>query len=224
MNKIFFLSAAVVALSSCGSIKKTSSGTAGATVTRTRPGTPGNTRFIEGISMTPGDEGPGNPRNANTGYFRAPAEASVNAIMGNIESSTDLQFKYAILLDQPVEYLTNLSLLRFVEDWYGTRYRYGGNTKKGVDCSGFTCNLNTEVFGKSIPRTAQQQFDAAQKIPTEYLQEGDLVFFNTRGGVSHVGVYLANNKFVHASTSSGVVISDLNESYYRSRFVGAGRL
>ncbi|HEY8398082.1 MAG TPA: NlpC/P60 family protein, partial [Flavihumibacter sp.] len=112
----------------------------------------------------------------------------------------------------------------FIEEWWGTRYRYGGNTKQGIDCSAFTCNLASSVFGKQLPRTARQQFDAAQKIPAEYLQEGDLVFFNTRGGISHVGVYLRNNKFVHASTSGGVMISDLNEEYFRKRFVGAGRL
>lgn len=173
--------------------------------------------------MNPGEEGPGHSRHPNTGWFGSP-ESRANGVYGHIENSTELQFKYAILLDQPVEYLTNLSLLQFIEEWWGTRYRYGGNTKQGIDCSAFTCNLASSVFGKQLPRTARQQFDAAQKIPAEYLQEGDLVFFNTRGGISHVGVYLRNNKFVHASTSGGVMISDLNEEYFRKRFVGAGRL
>ncbi|KYP14259.1 MAG: hypothetical protein A1D16_04315 [Flavihumibacter sp. CACIAM 22H1] len=214
----------MVLLAACGSSKQSAGGHSTPTVKRTKPSKPGDSRFIDGISMTPGEEGPGSVNHPNTGWFGSPAEARATGVYGNIENSTALHFKYAIMLDQPVEYLTNLTLLQFIEDWYGTRYRYGGNTKQGVDCSGFTCNLSTAVFGKNLPRTAREQYDAAQKIPTDYLQEGDLVFFNTRGGVSHVGVYLANNKFVHASTSGGVMISDLNEEYYRKRFVGAGRL
>lgn len=224
MNKLIYIAGLGLLLASCGSSKKTSGTGASPTVKRTKPSQPGDPRFIDGISMTPGEEGPGSGSHPNTGWFGSPAESRATGVYGNIENSTDLQFKYAILLDQPVEYLTNLSLLRYIEDWYGTRYRFGGNTKQGIDCSGFTCNLSNSVFGKNLPRTARQQFDAAQKIPTDYLQEGDLVFFNTRGGVSHVGIYLSNNKFVHASTSSGVIISDLNEEYYRKRFVGAGRL
>lgn len=223
MTKIIYIIGAVFLLGGCGSSKSTT-GHSSTTVKRTRPSTTSDKKFIDGISFSPGDEGPSNPKHPNTGWFGAPDEARNTNLYGNIENSTELHFKYAILLDQPVEYLTNLSLLKYIEDWYGTRYRYGGNTKQGVDCSGFTCNLSNSVFGKTLPRTARQQYDAAQKIPVQYLQEGDLVFFNTRGGISHVGIYLANNKFVHASTSSGVIISDLNEEYYRKRFVGAGRL
>ncbi len=214
---------ALLLLAGCGTSKSTQSRSSSPTVKRTKPSVPGDPRFIDGISLNPGEEGPSNPSHPNTGWFGSP-EARASGVYGNIENSTDLHFKYAILLDQPVEYLTNLTLLQFIEDWYGTRYRFGGNTRQGVDCSGFTCNLSNSVFGKTLPRTAREQYDAAQKIPSNYLQEGDLVFFNTRGGVSHVGIYLANNKFVHASTSSGVIISDLNETYYRKRFIGAGRL
>ncbi len=224
MNKIVYIISAAFLLASCGASKTANKTGSAPTVKRTKPSVPGDPRFIDGISMTPGEEGPSDPNHPNTGWFGSPAEARSSGVYGNIENSTELHFKYAVLLNQPVEYLTNLSLLQFIEDWYGTRYRFGGNTKQGVDCSGFTCNLTNSVFGKTLPRTAREQYEAAQKIPVEYLQEGDLVFFNTRGGVSHVGIYLANNKFVHASTSSGVIISDLNEEYYRKRFIGAGRL
>ena len=74
--------------------------------------------------------------------------------------------------------------------------------------------LITTAFGLNLPRTSREQYAASQRVDKEDLREGDLVFFNTSGGVSHVGVYLINNKFVHASTSSGVMISDLNEDYY----------
>lgn len=76
-----------------------------------------------------------------------------------------------------------------------------------------------------LPRVSREQYRISRKISTTELQEGDLVFFNTTGrGVSHVGVYLGNNKFIHASVSKGVMVNDLFENYYLKRFVGAGRI
>ncbi len=218
MKKLAYILTISLLAAACGPLKNT--GSHAPTVKRTRHSSP---KFIENISLTPGESGPGNPAYPNTGSLEGPASGNSSGIYTNIEDVTDLQFKYAILLNETVENLTNLSLLRFIEDWYGTRYRYGGNTRAGIDCSGFTCTMASSVFGKTLPRTSREQYDKSQKIPVDYLQQGDLVFFNTSGGVSHVGIYLTNNKFVHASTSSGVVISDLNEDYYRRRFIGAGR-
>ena len=96
-------------------------------------------------------------------------------------------------------------------------------TQRGVDCSAFTQNLDAAIFNIALPRTAKEQYDACQKISVTEAREGDLVFFNTKGGVSHVGIYLQNNKFVHASSSGGVMISDLNEPYWKKRFLKAGR-
>ena len=78
----------------------------------------------------------------------------------------------------------------------------GGTTKKGIDCSALTSSLLLAVYGFDIPRTARQQYDATEHIDKDELKEGDLVFFNTHGGVSHVGVYLENDYFVHASSST----------------------
>jgi NlpC/P60 family len=141
-----------------------------------------------------------------------------------IENSHSLQFKYSILLNVPVESITNYRLLEFIEEWYGTRYLYGGSTHRGIDCSAFSGTLHAAVFGRTLPRIAQDQFLYSDRISKTRLTEGDLVFFNTRGGISHVGVYLANNKFVHASSSHGVMISDLNDSYYKRTFIAAGRV
>jgi cell wall-associated NlpC family hydrolase len=128
------------------------------------------------------------------------------------------------MLNVAVEELKNYRLLEFIEEWYGTRYVYGGSTKRGIDCSAFSGTLQASVFGRTLPRIAQDQFLYSERISRSRLREGDLVFFNTRGGISHVGVYLANNKFVHASSSHGVMISDLTEAYYSKKFIAAGRV
>ena len=96
--------------------------------------------------------------------------------------------------------------------------------KKGVDCSVFSQFLFAAVYGFSIPRTAREQYNLTTRISRTELKEGDLIFFNTRGGISHVGIYLQNNKFVHASTSGGVTISDIFDEYWARKFVGVGRL
>ncbi|MEJ0107102.1 MAG: NlpC/P60 family protein [Bacteroidota bacterium] len=135
-----------------------------------------------------------------------------------------LQMKYALLLNTQAEEINNLRLFQFVDDWYGTRYCLGGTTKTCIDCSGFVQTFFSTVYGIRIPRTAKEQYGASNKISTRKLKQGDLLFFNTRGGVSHVGIYLQNKKFVHASTNNGVVISDMSEGYYEKRFIGAGRI
>lgn len=145
-------------------------------------------------------------------------------INADIEKSDELQFKYSVYIDVPVELLTDTLLLSFMDEWYGVKYRYGGSTKRGIDCSAFSCEMLSRVFGYQVPRTVREQYQACTLLTKEELREGDLVFFNTKGGISHVGVFLMNNKFVHASSSSGVMISDLNEAYFAKRFLGGGRV
>ena len=140
------------------------------------------------------------------------------------EDLSFLQIKYAVLLNTPAEQVKNTRMFEFIDEWYGTPYRLGGTTKKGIDCSAFTQFLFTSVYSVSIPRTAREQYNLTSRISRTELKEGDLLFFNTRGGVSHVGVYLQNNKFVHASTSGGVMISDVFDEYWARKFVGVGRL
>lgn len=140
-----------------------------------------------------------------------------------IESLSALQYKYAMMMNVDVESLKNVSLLAFIDDWFGTRYRYGGTTKRGIDCSALTGALLLAVYGFNMPRTAREQYHATEHIGKDELEEGDLVFFNTRGGVSHVGVYLENDYFVQAS-SHGVTISSLDDHYYARRFICGGRV
>jgi len=141
-----------------------------------------------------------------------------------LEQASPLQIKYSTLLNTSVEEVKNATMFGFIDEWYGTNYKLGGTTKKGIDCSAFTQFLFASVYAISLPRTAKEQYKMTDRISRTELKEGDLIFFNTRGGVSHVGVYLQNNKFVHAAASGGVKISDLFDEYWVRRFIGVGRL
>ena len=134
--------------------------------------------------------------------------------------------KYASMINVMPNQLSNVMLYSFIDDWYGTRYRMGGTSKKGIDCSAFTQNLYKYVFGLNIVRTACLQFNASQRIKNvSDLKEGDLVFFRVNTSrISHVGVYLNNNYFVHSACSKGVSISSLNNAYWSRFYAGGGRI
>jgi cell wall-associated NlpC family hydrolase len=159
-----------------------------------------------------------------TGAFINTVNRFANTANIATELCTALHFKFAQLLDTDVESITNEPLFAFIEDWWGTRYRYGGTTKRGVDCSAYMGHIFENIYGFKLPRTARMQYAASVKVNYHDLQEGDLVFFNTRGGVSHVGMYLANGYFTHSSSSKGVTINNLSETYYNARFIGGGRI
>ncbi|MFD0713135.1 C40 family peptidase [Paenibacillus sp. GCM10027626] len=111
-----------------------------------------------------------------------------------------------------------------ISDVIGTPYHYGGTTTKGFDCSGFTMYVFKKI-GVSISRTSGSQSKLGKKVAKSDLIPGDLVFFNTSGkGISHVGIYVGDNKFAHSSSSKGVTISGLSDSYYEKRYVTARRV
>ena len=120
----------------------------------------------------------------------------------------------------------NYALYNTVAQWLGTPYRRGGNTMRGTDCSGFVLNVYRSVYGKNLARNSADMLRLnCRSIPMQNLREGNLVFFATNRNsrrVSHVGVYLKDGKFAHASSSRGVIISNLNETYYRQRWVSGG--
>lgn len=193
-------------------------------------------KFIEGIEVKREVAKPAEetdlwavPAKKTTPVAAAPKAEEVNKVnkvnsTAAIEACTPLQFKYAQLMNVEVEAIANTKLYETIEEWWATRYRYGGTTKKGIDCSAFTGTLYNQAFAITLPRTARDQYAQCDKIKREDLQEGDLVFFNTRGGVTHVGVYLGNDCFVHSSTSSGVTISSLTDDYYSRKYIGGGRI
>jgi len=185
-------------------------------------------KFIEDIELRPGTSPDDVYRPVELVRSQELAVATPTIISNefakSLESFSRLQFKYAVLMDREVESISNLPLYGQIEDWWGTRYRYGGVDKNGIDCSAFTGKLLLEVYGLDVPRTAKEQFGLAERINTNDLIEGDLVFFNTRGGVSHVGLYLGDQYFVHSSASNGVTISSLNDDYYSRKFISGGRI
>jgi lipoprotein Spr len=139
--------------------------------------------------------------------------------------SSSLKKKYAEKLGVSESAITNQKLYQFINDWYGVPYKYAGRNKSGIDCSGLASTLYDHVYHKKISPSTKILVDEVKKISDSKLQEGDLVFFNTDSkGPSHVGVYLQNNKFVHASTKKGVMISDMNEPSFKKCYLSAGRV
>jgi lipoprotein Spr len=132
--------------------------------------------------------------------------------------------EYSQKLGIAVPELANPLLIKTISEWLGVPYKFGGNDKKGVDCSGFINKVYPIVYQLNVPRVAAQIQQKATPVTRKGLQEGDLVFFkiNTKE-VGHAGIYLFDDFFVHASTSRGVMISRLEDTYWNKYFVGGGR-
>ena len=141
--------------------------------------------------------------------------------LSDIEKANWLQIKYSLKMDIAVEEIKNIPLLQKIDEWWGTPYVLGGNSKNGVDCSYFTLDVMRDIYKVNLKRTAAEQYEQSVKIEWNNLKEGDLIFFKTEGRrrISHVGIYLANNKFAHASTSQGVTIGDLTDPYWQKRLI-----
>jgi len=122
--------------------------------------------------------------------------------------------------------LTERRLFRQIEAYLGVRYRWGGTSASGMDCSGFVRVVYKNAANLVLPHSSRKMYGRGQHISVSNLQFGDLVFFENieSKGVSHVGIYVGDEKFAHASTSRGVVISSLGEKYYRVRYAGARRV
>ena len=124
-----------------------------------------------------------------------------------------------------VDATSNIKLYKFVYDWIGTPYRFGGNTKKGIDCSAFTKAIYEKVFNTTLLRNSRDIFSMVDPLSKDDLKEGDLVFFKIKSSrITHIGIYLGDRRFAHASSSRGVVISNLDEPYYARHFYRGGRI
>lgn len=118
------------------------------------------------------------------------------------------------------------SLSEHQRHWKGTRYRLGGTSRSGVDCSGFMQITFRDLFGIRLPRTTSEQVKQGTRVSKSELRTGDLVFFKTGRGPNgkHVGVYVKNGQFLHASTKGGVIYSDINSPYWSRTFWQGRRL
>lgn len=118
----------------------------------------------------------------------------------------------------------NAKLYEAIAGWIGTPYRYGGTTKEGVDCSAFVGHIYKEVYGLKLHRVADDMRKDFTLVSRSELSEGDVVFFtNSKGRVSHVGIYLKDDLFAHSSTSRGVIVSRLGDKYWSAHFYKGGK-
>lgn len=132
---------------------------------------------------------------------------------------------FSQIMGVAVSATSNVKLYQFIYDWIGTPYKLGGGTKNGVDCSGFAYQLYDKVFNTVIANNSRNIFSMVNPIDKNELKEGDLVFFKIKSSaISHIGVYIGDNKFAHASSSRGVMISNLNEPYWQRYYYKGGRL
>jgi lipoprotein Spr len=185
--------------------------------------------FLDNISVKPGKVYLKKASDALEAEPILVRQESANRMPDNltdVEKSNWLQLKYSIQMDIAVEEINNIPLLQKIDEWWGTPYALGGSSKRGVDCSYFTLDVMNAIYNTNLKRTAAEQYDQSEKIDWSDLKEGDLIFFKTDGSrsISHVGIYMTNNKFAHASTSQGVTISDLSEPYWQKRLYSLGRV
>ncbi|MEX1063087.1 MAG: NlpC/P60 family protein [Balneolaceae bacterium] len=143
---------------------------------------------------------------ANTGSVTAAGPESAPA--GTSRSLTTVQKK----------------LYQVHEEWRGTPYVLGGSDYNGVDCSSFIQIVFTRHFDVDMPRNTRQQIREGRGVRRNSVRPGDLIFFRTTRRDLHVGIAVNRSEFVHASTSAGVMISDMNERYWASRFLGVRRV
>ncbi|MEZ2717664.1 peptidase P60 [Niallia circulans] len=116
------------------------------------------------------------------------------------------------------------SVVTIAKKYIGTPYKYGGTSPKGFDCSGFV-GYSYKKLGKSLPRTTASMYKKGKKVKKSNLKKGDLIFFKTyKKGASHVGIYIGSNQFIHSSSSKGVKVDKLSNSYWKTKYYGAKRI
>ena len=134
-------------------------------------------------------------------------------------------FIYSNMLGYNITYIINPRLYQNIGEWLGTPYKYSGSKKAGVDCSGLVSVLYKECYNMELEGCASDLFKKSEPIKRSELREGDLVFFKIKKKrISHVGIYLEQNRFVHTSLQNGVIVSNLEDPYYKKYFFKGGRI
>ncbi len=153
-------------------------------------------------------------------YYDEPAFKPITPPSNNNQPSPNNNGGTGIVLNNK----DNEKLYAAVDRWFGTPYLYGGCTTSGIDCSCFVGKVYSEVYGITLHRTAADIQKDVTLIARDKLREGDIVFFtNSNGKVSHVGIYLKDDMFAHSSTSRGVTVSQLSNTYWNAHFYKGGR-
>lgn len=157
---------------------------------------------------------------------KTPAETSAPQKKSKVETETDQPVPVAMDVSSKVENLTSIEkqLQNAFQQWEGTPYRYGGENSNGIDCSAFTQQVYRDFFGTDIPRSTRSQLQEGKGIRRRSIKMGDLIFFKTGRRALHVGISMGNDEFLHASVSSGVMISSISEHYWATRYLGARRV
>jgi lipoprotein Spr len=149
---------------------------------------------------------------------------------GTRDADADLRqlVRAGIILGFDIEQDDPHALYLECASWVGTPYRFGGTTRAGTDCSGLTTNIYRNVYGISLQRNSRKQYEKnCTHVSRKHLQPGDLVFFGSGGraaNINHTGIYLKSDRFLHASSSRGVMVSSLDDRYWKQRWVGGGRV
>lgn len=155
---------------------------------------------------------------SNQGVFLKSTQLKVDKVIYSPTSSSAADYRSDVSRESEG---TN-DMISYAYNFIGIPYVYGANGPNSFDCSGFTRYIYSN-FLINIPRTSQSQYYSGTKVEQENIQQGDLVFFNTDTTLGHVGMYIGNGEFIHASSSKGVTVSSLNDGYYSSRYAGAVR-
>jgi len=165
------------------------------------------------------------PELARTPYPTNPPTHKTPSERSSVRGVKNVSEKYADIIGVDVSDIENIELYRYIDEWMGIPHRLGGQDRRGIDCSAFANQLVREVYGKELPRTADDMSKIIKRKYENQLKEGDLVFFKFGGRrFDHVGIYLGNSRFVHVSTSKGVIISNLKDPWYYKYFSRGGSI
>jgi len=146
----------------------------------------------------------------------------------NAVDTSDANYAMCVFFEDKNIYFDSCTfepLYHLTYSWLSVPYHYAGNSKKGVDCSGLVKMFYKELYDIALQGGSRHIYPLTKEVPIDALQQGDLVFFKIRGDkISHVGIYLKDGYFVHASTKLGVTVSNLSEPYYNARFYKGGMI
>lgn len=154
--------------------------------------------------------------------YKAPSERNASAEQKSSKPSGQ-KWNQASMRGGSSTSPTSKSLKKVISPWIGTPYRYGGSSRKGIDCSGFVMNVMNQWQGIQLPHSAKQTYRFGKSISRSDLEPGDVVFFGSAFSITHNGIYVGNGQFAHASTSRGVMYEELKNSYWSPKYQGARR-